>query len=67
MDLGLVLVWGGMVWFVWCIGCNYVLDMIFRVKKILGLEVLCIGLVNEVWFFEELKDWVIVLVEELVV
>ena len=65
MDLGTVPAWGGLARLPRCVGRDHALDMILRGKKISGPEALRIGLVNEVWPLEELKDRAIALAEEL--
>ncbi len=65
MDLGSVPAWGGSARLPRCVGRDHALDMILRGKKISGPEALRIGLVNEVWPIEELKDRAIALAEEL--
>ena len=65
MDLGTVPAWGGLARLPRTIGRDHALDMILRGKKISGPEALRIGLVNEVWPIEQLKDKAIALAEEL--
>ena len=65
MDLGLVPAWGGSARLAKCVGRNAALDMILRAKKISGPEALAIGLVNEIWPIDELKDRAIALAAEL--
>ncbi|MEO0589959.1 MAG: enoyl-CoA hydratase/isomerase family protein [Pseudomonadota bacterium] len=65
MDLGTVPAWGGLARLPRCVGRDHALDMILRGKKISGREALRIGLVNEVWPIDELKDRAIALAEEL--
>ncbi len=65
MDLGTTPAWGGSARLAKCIGRNHALDMILRGKKISGPHALHIGLVNEVWPMEELKERAIALAEEL--
>ena len=65
MDLGTVPAWGGTARLARCVGRDHALDMILRAKKIDGPEALHIGLVNEVWPLEELKDKAIALADEL--
>ena len=65
MDLGTVPAWGGLARLPRCVGRDHALDMILRGKKISGPEALRIGLVNEVWPIDELKDRAIALAEEL--
>lgn len=65
MDLGATPAWGGSARLAKCVGRNHALDMILRAKKISGPEALAIGLVNEIWPVEELKDRAISLAAEL--
>lgn len=65
MDLGSVPAWGGSARLAKCVGRDRALDMILRAKKISGPEALAIGLVNEIWPVEELKDRAIGLAAEL--
>lgn len=65
MDLGLTPAWGGSARLSKCIGAPHALDMVLRAKKISGPEALRIGLVQEVWPLEELKDRAIKLAHEL--
>ena len=65
MDLGTAPAWGGSARLAKCVGRNHAIDMILRGKKISGPEALRIGLVNEVWPLEELKERAINLAEEL--
>ena len=65
MDLGSVPAWGGSARLSKCVGRDHALDMILRGKKISGPEALRIGLVNEVWPLEELKQRAIDLAHEL--
>lgn len=65
MDLGTTPAWGGSARLAKCVGRNHAIDMILRGKKISGPEALRIGLVNEVWPLEELKERAINLAEEL--
>jgi enoyl-CoA hydratase len=65
MDLGSVPAWGGSARLSKCVGQNHALDMILRGKKISGPRALEIGLVNEVWPVEQLKDKAIALAHEL--
>jgi len=65
MDLGTTPAWGGSARLAKCVGRNHALDMILRAKKITGPEALRIGLVNEVWPLDELKDRAIALAAEL--
>ena len=65
MDLGTVPAWGGLARLPRTIGRDHALDMILRGKKISGPEALRIGLVNEVWPIDQLKDKAISLAEEL--
>ena len=67
MDLGTVPAWGGSARLAKCVGRNHALDLILRGKKISGPEALRIGLVNEVWPLDELKDRAIALAQELAV
>lgn len=65
MDLGTTPAWGGSARLAKCVGRSHALDMILRGKKIDGPEALRIGLVNEVWPLEDLKNQAICLAEEL--
>lgn len=65
MDLGTTPAWGGSARLAKCVGRNHALDMILRVKRLSGPEALAIGLVNEVWPLDELKDRAIELAAEL--
>jgi len=65
MDLGTVPAWGGSARLARCVGRDHALDLILRAKKISGPEALRIGLVNEVWPLDELKDRAIALAQEL--
>ncbi len=65
MELGTVPAWGGSARLSKCVGRDHALDMILRGKKISGPEALRIGLVNEVWPLEELKQRAIDLAHEL--
>ncbi len=65
MDLGTVPAWGGSARLAKCVGRNHAIDMILRGKKITGSEALAIGLVNEVWPIDELKDRAIAFAAEL--
>ncbi|MGF1453824.1 MAG: enoyl-CoA hydratase/isomerase family protein [Alphaproteobacteria bacterium] len=65
MDLGTVPAWGGSARLARCVGRDHALDMILRAKKISGPEALRIGLVNEVWPLEDLKDRAISLAQEV--
>lgn len=65
MDLGSTPAWGGSARLAKCVGRNHALDLILRAKKITGPEALAIGLVNEIWPVEELKDRAIALAAEL--
>lgn len=56
MDLGAVPAWGGTARLTRCVGRAHALDMILRGKMISGPEALRIGLVQEVWPIEELKQ-----------
>lgn len=56
MDLGATPAWGGSARLAKCVGRNHALDMILRAKKLSGPEALAIGLVNEIWPLNELKD-----------
>lgn len=65
MDLGSTPAWGGSARLAKCVGRTHALDMILRAKKITGPQALAIGLVNEVWPLEQLKDRAIALAAEL--
>ena len=65
MDLGSTPAWGGSARLAKCVGRNHAIDLILRAKKINGPEALAIGLVNEVWPLDELKDRAIALATEL--
>lgn len=65
MDLGLVPAWGGSARLSKCVGRDQALDMILRGKKISGAEALRIGLAQEVWPLEQLKEKAIKLAQEL--
>ena len=65
MDLGATPAWGGSARLAKCVGRNHALDMILRAKKISGPDALAIGLVNEVWPIDGLKDRAIALAVEL--
>ncbi len=65
MDLGSVPAWGGSARLAKCVGRNHALDMILRGKKISGPEALAIGLVNEIWPVEQLRQKAIDLAAEL--
>ncbi len=56
LDIGSVPAWGGTARLVRCVGRMHALDMVLRAKKISGPEALQIGLVNEVWPNNELKQ-----------
>lgn len=65
MDLGSTPAWGGSARLAKCVGRNHALDMILRAKKITGPQALSIGLVNELWPLDELKQRAIDLAVEL--
>jgi enoyl-CoA hydratase len=65
MELGTTPAWGGSARLAKCVGRNHALDLILRAKKISGQEALDIGLVNEVWPLDELKQRAISLAVEL--
>ncbi|MCP4961461.1 MAG: enoyl-CoA hydratase/isomerase family protein [Actinomycetia bacterium] len=65
LDLGSVPAWGGSARLAKCVGPNKALDLILRAKKIGGPEALAIGLVNEVWPLDQLKDQAVQLAAEL--
>ncbi len=65
MDLGSTPAWGGSARLAKCVGRNHALDMILRTKKISGPEALAIGLANEVWPLDELKQRAVDLAAEL--
>jgi len=65
MDLGSVPAWGGSARLTRCVGRANALDMILRGKKISGPEALRIGLVQEVWPIDELKQRTLALAHEL--
>ncbi len=56
MEIGSVPAWGGSARLTRCVGRMHALDMILRAKKVSGPEALRIGLVNEVWPNQELKQ-----------
>jgi enoyl-CoA hydratase/carnithine racemase len=56
MEIGSIPAWGGSARLVRCVGRMHALDMILRAKKVSGPEALRIGLVNEVWPNNELKQ-----------
>lgn len=64
-DLGAVPAWGGSARLAKCVGEQHAIDMILRAKKISGPRALEIGLVNEVWPLEDLKQAAIDLAQEL--
>ncbi len=64
-DLGSVPAWGGSARLCKQVGSTNALDMILRAKKISGPEAFRIGLVNEVWPLDDLKDKAIALAQEL--
>lgn len=65
LDLGAVPAWGGSARLTKCVGENHALDMILRAKKISGPRALEIGLVNEVWPLQDLKQAALDLAHEL--
>jgi enoyl-CoA hydratase/carnithine racemase len=65
LDLGTVPAWGGTARLTRCVGRDHALDMILRAKKIGGPEALRIGLVQEVWPNDELKQRARDLAQEL--
>jgi enoyl-CoA hydratase len=65
MDLGSTPAWGGSARLAKCVGRNHAIDLILRAKKINGPEALAVGLVNEVWPLDELKDRAMALAVEL--
>lgn len=65
MDLGTTPAWGGSARLAMCVGRTRALDMILRAKTISGPEGLAIGLVDEVWPLDELKDRATALAVEL--
>jgi enoyl-CoA hydratase/carnithine racemase len=65
MDLGTVPAWGGTARLTRCVGRANALDMILRGKMISGAEAFRIGLVQEIWPIEELKERAHDLAEEL--
>ena len=56
LDLGSVPAWGGSARLTRTVGRDQALDMILRAKKISGPDALRIGLVQEVWPNQELKQ-----------
>lgn len=64
-DLGSVPAWGGSARLCKTVGSNNALDMILRAKKISGPEAYRIGLANEVWPLDQVKDKAIALAQEL--
>ncbi|MEM9519895.1 MAG: enoyl-CoA hydratase/isomerase family protein [Actinomycetota bacterium] len=65
MDLGSTPAWGGSARLAKTVGRQHALDMILRAKTLSGPEALAIGLVNEVWPLDELKERAIALAAEL--
>ena len=65
MDLGSTPAWGGSARLAKTVGRQHALDMILRAKTLTGPEALAIGLVNEVWPLDELKDRAIQLAIDL--
>jgi enoyl-CoA hydratase len=65
MDLGSTPAWGGSARLAKTVGRGHALDMILRAKMLSGPEALRIGLVNEVWPLDELKERAIALAAEL--
>lgn len=65
MDLGTTPAWGGSARLAKTVGRQHALDMILRAKTLSGPEALAIGLVNEVWPLDELKDRALDLAVEL--
>lgn len=65
MDLGSTPAWGGSARLAKTVGRQRALDMILRAKMLGGPEALAIGLVDEVWPLDELKDRAIALAVEL--
>ena len=65
MDLGSVSAWGGSARLAKIVGRARATDMILRGKKISGKEALEIGLVNEIWPLEQLREKAIELAHQL--
>lgn len=65
MDLGSVPAWGGSARLAKIVGRARATDMILRGKKISGKEALEIGLVNEIWPLEQLREKAIELAHQL--
>ncbi len=65
LDIGSVPAWGGSARLTRCVGRMHTLDMVLRAKHISGPEALRIGLVNEVWPLDELKQKAAELAHEL--
>ena len=65
MDLGSVPAWGGSARLAKIVGRARATDMILRGKKISGNEALEIGLVNEIWPLEQLREKAIELAHQL--
>jgi enoyl-CoA hydratase len=65
LDLGAMPAWGGSARLTKCVGEQNALEMILRSKKISGPEAFRIGLVNEVWPINELKDKAFKLAQDL--
>lgn len=65
MDLGSTPAWGGSARLAKTIGRQRALDMILRARTVTGPEALAMGLVDEVWPLDELKDRAVALAAEL--
>ena len=65
MDLGSTPAWGGSARLAKTVGRQRALDMILRAKTLSGPQARSIGLVDEVWPLDELKDRAIALAVEL--
>lgn len=65
MDLGSVPAWGGSARLCKRVGASHTLDLVLRGKKISGPEAYRIGLVNEVWPLDQLKEKAIQLALDL--
>ena len=65
MHLGSTPAWGGSARLAKTVGRQKALDMILRARTLTGPEALAIGLVDEVWRLDELKDRAIELAAEL--
>ncbi|MEO0438705.1 MAG: enoyl-CoA hydratase-related protein [Pseudomonadota bacterium] len=65
MDLGSTPAWGGSARLAKTVGRQHALDMILRARTLTGPEAHAIGLVNQVWPLDELKERAIALAVEL--